>query len=157
MGRSEHPCIDMIPEMPALIPSSQQMNLTFYKPGEGNNELGNQIRLVETLKQVLFLEENKLEKMMNQTTNLTFQDLARQIRISSPTAINRSFDETIKCKSLEMNNERMLAILNKNKLEEFRKFWSFDGKLEKERKDNNIIMEDLVVEEVTHYRAGQNL
>ena len=94
---------------------------------------------------------------MNQTTNPTFQDLARQIRISSPTAINRSFDETIKCKSLEMNNERMLAILNKNKLEEFRNFWSFDGKLEKERKDNNIIMEDLVVEEVTHYRAGQNL
>ena len=150
MERSEHPCIDMIPEMPALIPTSQQVNLTFYKIGEGNNKLENQIRLLE--KQVLFLEENKLEKMMNQTT---IQDLARQIRISSPTAINRSFDETIKCKSLEMNNERMLAILNKNKLEEFRNFWSFDGKLEKERKDNNIIMEDLVVEEVTNYRSKQ--
>jgi uncharacterized protein YdcH (DUF465 family) len=149
----------MIPEMPALIPASQQMNSTFYKTGEGNNELENQIRLVETLKQVLFLEENKLENMMKQTKNPPFQDLARHIRISSPTAINRSFDETIKCRSTEIINERMSEMRNQKELEEFRNFWSFDGKLEETElkgKDNTIIMEDLVVEEVTNYRARKN-
>ena len=150
----------MIPEMPALIPTSQQMNLTFYKTSEGNKELENQIRLVETLKQVLFVEEDKLEKMMNQTTDPPFQDLTRQIRISSPTAINRNFDRTIKCRSTEIINERMSEMRNQKELEEFRNFWSFDGKLEEtetKRKDNTIIMEDLVVEEVTNYRARKIL
>ena len=168
MERSEHPCIDMIPEMPALIPTSQQINLTLSATSEGNNELENQNRLVETLKQVLFLEENKLENMMkqkkirnlkeNRTIKPSLQDISRQTRISSPTEINRSFDKTIKYRSTEIINERMSAMRNQKELEEFRNFWSFDGKLEEieiKRKDNTIIMEDLVVEEVTNYRSKQ--
>ena len=138
----------MIPKMPALIPMQyvQPIVTDLLKL-----KILEQIKLIASLKHALFKEQKKLEMMWKEKQKIKIKKIpARQSNIAQPKPKNQK--RTMVCPGLSDTQKEF---------KQFRHFWSFyeNFKDDEEEDDinqefNDFSIDDLVVEDVLKYRAG---
>eukprot|EP00092_Neocalanus_flemingeri_P000268 GFUD01000288.1.p1 GENE.GFUD01000288.1~~GFUD01000288.1.p1 ORF type:complete len:192 (-),score=60.55 GFUD01000288.1:95-613(-) len=169
----------MNPEMPSLIPVNQGPStifsnnlLPFHPPQyctkqvsyhldtsdvELHKNLGDQIQLVKRIQQILGTEQKKLEMMKQFYTRNDQRKFTVGTSVLDPPN-NKMMELRKESNNPNNEDESELTLNSQRALEKFRKFWSFDDAFEDEEIEikqelNTVSIEDLVVEEVTSWRA----